>query len=1102
MKYLQLLLPAFLCYLLPLTVFGQVESYKCGHSLDPQLSHKFQSFFGGKNLTKSKIVGSDSCHNNDIKVTQAELGGKKNIPIVFHFPQDQNGQRNFPDDANTRTIIQDIIDKANDKLSNNQPMDSYNGPVRPPVEDIRLQFEFKDAVFYTSAAWPAFEPGTPLDDPEALNVYCKEKSQRYTFPLEQPGVAAVIDGSCGNSNGGIILDNLTPGRQYQVFFRWNGSSNVISWGTATGDSHGKLRLSNLTAGSYTDISVRDEFNQDHPGVSATIGNTSAPRLTKLYVGNVSSCGAANGSIWLKVGNTSFTSARLLYERDGVAQDVQVPIVNNTIIMTNLPVGYYAHVRIQLPDGCISKSLNISIKDNNAPAIYAKKIFPFIPSPRTGVQESKVNIHFGGLISGERYRAWVRNKSEGDFVRFSVIEENGIFKIRHTSSLAEFFGEDTYYEVYVTDINDCNRSNTLTFRAGTDLKPGPIGGIARAGELSFEIFEMHHRYLYKVGAANSPNTGEPYSGPETYGEYVVVMANILIHEFGHIGSLNHVYRTNRGTGPPCSDVYETVYSCAQNNFMDANCGPDKVSFAPCQIEKLHNYLEEINWPGYQLCDNSNIVSSISFSPDPSTGNMVFINNFSGPSTGVDEIFTITPQDNSGEVFYAKTPVLFLNLQRFAGQTIEVCANTLDHNRCEGIESCVTVPFPQFQDCYIDQVSRINVLVDNNGFPSQLDPSSRSTRPHYWTFSSQNESSISSTCVHNPDIIYSPEAVYLGDVLELCVSVLGKSGGLPCSTKICTTIVLPPKYPPCSPGTTQAPFFHEQKWGADWYSVKAYAQSYPYSVGYEHVWVVKDNLSGKKSVLYGPNVTFAEHTEYERQGTLTDLRICHFIRNTVLDCIVGTECQDVRYDCFQTSNPRFERLNYDPVDEELDLQFYIPGGVQRNMEVEIFVDRELVTSYTADRGGYSFDVSIPAPAPCGTFTIELKLHYQRINSDFPYCSLTKQTLTYGPEPCNQSPPGLHPMSPGKRDGIGATGYSLKLAPNPAAENFSILWLEADEAERIEFELYNVLGEKVRHFATEVQAGSNKTRLDLQGLPAGVYLLHVEGRQKQSIKLVIDK
>ena len=443
---------------------------------------------GYAQIDYSGILDSDECQDNNIVENLTQLGVTKVVPLYFHVIQDLASEKNFPDNANTRSVMQDVVDRANEKLSNNQPMNLWNPllPSQPPVLDIDFRFKYQGIQFYQSSSWPGGGNNEIQEDPNALNVRCREARNRWIPQPETFGLAYTQSASCGNADGMMVLYGLTPGNQYQVRYRLNGSSTITNAGSFVGSGQGFVTISGLEAGSYTDISLRDDFGQDLAGTNASISNTGAPGLNLLSISNVSSCTANNGSIIIINTAGGNGQVRLLYQQDGVDHDVMVAMSNGIIMLTNLPVGYYSHIRLVTNVGCVSNSIHVSIKHTGAPTISANRVIPFSGSV------NDASIELGGLTSGIIYKAWVRLESSGAFIEHNVQENNGTFTIDSEVNgvIVSDFGDDLYYEVYLTDAQGCNRSNTLTFRPGDDVKPSALGGsVSGAGASVMNIQEM-------------------------------------------------------------------------------------------------------------------------------------------------------------------------------------------------------------------------------------------------------------------------------------------------------------------------------------------------------------------------------------------------------------------------------------------------------------------------------------------------------------------------------------------------------------------------------------------------------------------------------------
>ena len=75
-------------------------------------------------------------------------------------------------------------------------------------------------------------------------------------------------------------------------------------------------------------------------------------------------------------------------------------------------------------------------------------------------------------------------------------------------------------------------------------------------------------------------------------------------------------------------------------------------------------------------------------------------------------------------------------------------------------------------------------------------------------------------------------------------------------------------------------------------------------------------------------------------------------------------------------------------------------------------------------------------------------------------------------------------------------LKLYPNPVGEQF---YLEYSGQEQLQFQLYNLMGQKVE---AAVQQEGNSYRFSSGHLPKGVYLLRIVGREGRAAFRVVRK
>jgi hypothetical protein len=1100
-KYLTLFL---ILIALPFCVKSQIDGSSC--AICESTSKGSLSF--GNHLLKnhhdpSGLIGADSCRNNNISAN-ASSSVKKIVPVTFYVIQDEDGERNFPDDPSTVTLLEDVIDRANFLLNNNQPISHPTAPQAPPVQNININFEYQAVEYRELAGWPGYDgaisPWTNLST-NGLNVVCREVAGRWAPTPELANIVSVQEALCGQSTGGFTFGGLTPGREYVVFARLNGSTSQLSWPGLIGNTQGQITASGLAAGSYTDVYIQEaEYGQTTRDFTISIKNTGAPKIKPGPTTSPTNCTSGNGSFAVQVGGAPNGSIFTLHYRvDGQQMSQAVQVAGGFVTVNNQNAGHFTDIRLESTFGCFSNSLIMSIANAGTPTIGVQSY------EAEGIKQLNGDVIDGaftisGLNTAEEYTIYVRSGSSGSFESSDLALVGSAF--RHSPDFDSEENADEYFEFYISRDDDCARSNTLRIRPGLDKKPQGIGGVANNNSTYLSVFEMYHRYLYKIGTTLPDNPGHPYTTPESLSEYINTIAHIIIHEFGHNLNLGHVFNTDlapRGY-VHCDDIQITS-SCSQNNFMDNVCGQDKRAFSPCQIQTMHNYLTEPQWDGrFSICGSSPIVSSMTQFIDYSNGVINFSNNFNSTNLNVEEIFTIRSANDPGVDYFSETPILQLSLMRFAGQTFEICVNTIDVDGCLGVEDCQMVTIPNFTECAISQVGYIELELNTDGKAISLDPSSSPNKGHYWTYSSQNGTVLSETCVHDPDIIYSELAEYAGDVLEVCLSVLGTNYGTPCTTRICTTFIIPPIYPSCSGTPAASSFRHyldEDSEGDGFIGFRKTGYSTPF---YEHRWIVYDRIGDETNVYTGSSIDLYEFTDFQPDDRRIDLRMCHIVWHTINQCIVASSCQDVQYDCRRSYEVTIDNLAFDASTQSLVFEYAHTTALSIEY-VEIFVNNSLSQVVPVQTGSGQYSVSIPVSNPCGTATIELNvglLHATTIPRY--YCSYEATTITYGPQPCKiQATPGV--ASGGKREGLQAQGYSLRLAPNPTQTGFTNLLLQAEESEAISISLHDMFGKEVKRFTASVDQGDNKIRLDFPGLAPGMYLLHVNGRKQQSIKLVID-
>ena len=162
---------------------------------------------------------------------------QKTIKLLFHIIGDENGEHNFgPGDE---YFIQGIVDKANEKLSNNQPA-SHPGIPNQPVVDINIQYELSEIRFYQETNWAFPNIDYPALDPDFLDIMMVEQSGDWfgtgcNDPNYCTGALCCAGGwtGLGNLDGRAVLnegfyrytvENLQP-NCYAIF----GGDTELAW---------------------------------------------------------------------------------------------------------------------------------------------------------------------------------------------------------------------------------------------------------------------------------------------------------------------------------------------------------------------------------------------------------------------------------------------------------------------------------------------------------------------------------------------------------------------------------------------------------------------------------------------------------------------------------------------------------------------------------------------------------------------------------------------------------------------------------------------------------------------------------------------------------
>ena len=1099
-KRLLITLAALCC---ALGLFAQADDDLCGHN--DSLANPFgQQILASAIPDYSGISDSDGCNDNGLLT-----GGAPRVPKIirlkFHVVQDQLGERNFPENI-APGVFMDVINRANEKLGDNQPASAYYGDYPPPVLDINIAYEYAGVEYYKSANWPQPVGGLSgwNDDPNALNVHLTEYTNNWVpQPAEIRLGFTTNPSSCGGSNGSIQVIGVDPNENITVYYRHNGGS--LSMQTVPADASGTATISGLAAGAYSDIHV-DYHGQRTRSLSTSLQDPGSPVISLNTASAPFSCGGSDGGIVLDIVGAS-GPVTVHYTANGVSQTSAQTPLGSFIFIPNLPAGAYSDVYVETANGCISNAIDVDIVDAGAPVISLGDV-DF--GQCNGGEGGQGSFDIEGLSDGVAYTLHLRTNASGTFTTSSVTASGTSMNVSQSGG---------YYEAYVS-VNGCI-SNTVRLRLGENCRPSATGGNS-GGNKFMNIFKRYHRYQFRTIPIQQPVIGDPYHVMDPYLEFLDDFSGTIIHEMGHkLGLWVHVFG-NDG----CDDTPNTP-QCHQsngyfgtNNFMDWNCGPTKRAFTPCQIERMHGALDGGYWPDVSYtCTDPLHISSLQSIMDYSNGQITFWNDYFGPiSPTIQTFFTIEPLNGSGAEYYSDMSYLSFNMMLFEGQSFKVCANTQTEDGCLGIKNCDIISVPMMDECVNNGVTGIDVLTDLNGIVTGLDPQSLASSPHLWTYSSQNGTTLSNTCVHQPDVDYSEAAFYLGDELEVCVEVMDNPLTGPCTTEVCTTIIIPPAMPECPdskvPDFIYYPIRVDQAPHSGHYALVLEAPDLDPAI-YTHKWVIEDKSSGATFMEEGPMVTLtASDIAMSTSRLDADLRVCHIAIHILDECIAGKNCQDIQPNCIEPSSfgpayGQISNLSFDPATEILSYSFDLPTGPFQDISYVLdgFVSAPTnVTSTVTGIGIQTYTVSYQLTSSCGTASVALATVFEN-NSGFRYCKHDEAQLQFGNHPCDQGGPG-GPGDDGGHGGKGRkegktadiAGLAIQLVPNPTDAGYSLLAIEAQTQDNLTIVLIDMKGRTVRMQNSHIQVGKNHIRLDVSTLSSGLYIVQVRGKTTRHLKLEV--
>jgi hypothetical protein len=179
-------------------------------------------------------------------------------------------------------------------------------------------------------------------------------------------VAGTDPTTCNGSNGSFTISGLTANTNFDVSYDDDGTG--VGPLSLTSDGTGEIIISNLNAGSYTNIVVTFATNCSGAAASVTLSDPASPNPNISASTDPSSCGGSDGTITLG-GLTSGETYTVNYDFNGSGASQTGLTANGSgeITLTGLSTGNYTNISVTNESTmCSGGSLSQTLSDPSAP----------------------------------------------------------------------------------------------------------------------------------------------------------------------------------------------------------------------------------------------------------------------------------------------------------------------------------------------------------------------------------------------------------------------------------------------------------------------------------------------------------------------------------------------------------------------------------------------------------------------------------------------------------------------------------------------------------------------------------------------------------------
>jgi gliding motility-associated-like protein len=357
---------------------------------------------------------------------------------------------------------------------------------------------------------------------------------------------AFTNTTCGNNNGSITLNGLSPNTVYTVTY----TSGTVQSVTLTSSATGSIVLTNLPAGTYSNISVNTAPGCTSPAVGPITLVAISPVITSTSFTNPTTCGGTNGTITLN-GLTANTSYTVNYNNPTSQTQTVVANASGSVIITGLSAGTYSGITVAIP-GCTSAAVGPITLNGPAPPVISTTSFI---SPTT-CGGSNGSITLNGLAANTSYTV---NYTSGTAQTQTITSNSG------GSVVITGLAAGTYSGITVS-ANTCTSSAvgpitlinppTPIISTVTSINPTTCGGTNGSITLNGLTANTTYTVNYSTGTAQTANITANATGS-------VVISNLPAGTYSNITvTLNGCTSTSVGpinlTNPPTPVISSTSF----------------------------------------------------------------------------------------------------------------------------------------------------------------------------------------------------------------------------------------------------------------------------------------------------------------------------------------------------------------------------------------------------------------------------------------------------------------------------------------------------------------------------------------------------------------